>query len=350
MLAPHGWGGCDLDPDLNRLKWKTPSLIEGYICNHPNRTKLDRPFRSKSDCPKEHAIGTRLLVINISQLGTDQWITISISHFVQLSCNSLDPLSLSISPHPLKKTVHMLPHWHANWPKLEKSLHTSLAPLNNWYRRNYSFPYRGLHLSPRKREHKNRGKVEKVAASCNIDLFSVAVWMEADGTTNVLIGTSHFQKIIPLYTVIMHKHTRAQSAHVIASLQCISGVQYIRRLRREFGTTIQWQNVSKPLVQSWNLLLSYFIVPLLRFVLVICLALTVMILIEKLFVGAVSLIVRIFKIKPEKRYKWEPIKQDEEMGTTVYPMVLVQIPMYNEREVVYQHNYYWHCFSYHGNL
>lgn len=86
-------------------------------------------------------------------------------------------------------------------------------------------------------------------------------------------------------------------------------------------------------------------VPLLRFVLVICLALTVMILIEKLFVGAVSLTVRIFKIKPEKRYKWEPIKQDEEMGTSVYPMVLVQIPMYNEKEVVYLHNYYWHCLS-----
>lgn len=133
-----------------------------------------------------------------------------------------------------------------------------------------------------------------------------------------------------------HTHTLKHKAliNVIASLQCISGVQYIRRLWREFGTTIQWEDVSKPLVHSWNLLLSYFMVPLLRFVLVICLALTVMILIEKLFVGAVSLTVRIFKIKPEKRYKWEPIKQDEEMGTSVYPMVLVQIPMYNEKEVV----------------
>jgi hypothetical protein len=60
-----------------------------------------------------------------------------------------------------------------------------------------------------------------------------------------------------------------------------------------------------------------------------------MILIEKLFVGTVSLIVRIFKIKPEKRYKWEPMKKDEELGSSAYPLVLVQIPMYNEKEVVY---------------
>ncbi|GFY82705.1 nucleotide-diphospho-sugar transferases superfamily protein [Actinidia rufa] len=34
-----------------------------------------------------------------------------------------------------------------------------------------------------------------------------------------------------------------------------------------------------------------------------------------------------------KRYRWEPIKDDLEVGNLAYPMVLVQIPMYNEKEV-----------------
>ncbi|KAJ6690570.1 hypothetical protein OIU85_006790 [Salix viminalis] len=33
------------------------------------------------------------------------------------------------------------------------------------------------------------------------------------------------------------------------------------------------------------------------------------------------------------RYKWEPIKDDIELGNSAYPMVLVQVPMYNEKEV-----------------
>nr|GEV70827.1 glucomannan 4-beta-mannosyltransferase 9-like [Tanacetum cinerariifolium] len=37
--------------------------------------------------------------------------------------------------------------------------------------------------------------------------------------------------------------------------------------------------------------------------------------------------------KLEKKYKWESIKEDLEMGNSAYPMVLVQIPMYNEKEV-----------------
>ncbi|KAE8683232.1 putative mannan synthase 3 [Hibiscus syriacus] len=39
------------------------------------------------------------------------------------------------------------------------------------------------------------------------------------------------------------------------------------------------------------------------------------------------------QMKPEKRYKWEPMKDDVELGSSAYPMVLIQIPMYNEKEV-----------------
>lgn len=49
--------------------------------------------------------------------------------------------------------------------------------------------------------------------------------------------------------------------------------------------------------------------------------------------GIVVVLIKIFRWKPEKKYKWEPMKEDLEMGNLAYPMVLVQIPMYNEKEV-----------------
>ena len=43
---------------------------------------------------------------------------------------------------------------------------------------------------------------------------------------------------------------------------------------------------------------------------------------------------KVFKRKPERVYKWEPIKEDVELGTLAYPMVLIQVPMFNEKEVI----------------
>ncbi|WJX84752.1 Glucomannan 4-beta-mannosyltransferase 9, variant 2 [Trifolium repens] len=60
---------------------------------------------------------------------------------------------------------------------------------------------------------------------------------------------------------------------------------------------------------------------------------SVMMVIERVYMGVVISLVKLFGRKPEKRYKWEPIKDDIELGNSCYPMVVVQIPMYNEREV-----------------
>ncbi|CAM0908970.1 unnamed protein product [Alopecurus aequalis] len=74
---------------------------------------------------------------------------------------------------------------------------------------------------------------------------------------------------------------------------------------------------------------------------------TVMILLEKLFVAAVCFAVKAFGgLKPERRYRWRPItaatgadEEEEDAGLSggsaaeAFPVVLVQIPMYNEREV-----------------
>ncbi|XP_008787118.2 glucomannan 4-beta-mannosyltransferase 9-like [Phoenix dactylifera] len=75
------------------------------------------------------------------------------------------------------------------------------------------------------------------------------------------------------------------------------------------------------------------LVPVVRVAIIFCLIMSVMLFIEKFSMGLVSFYVKVFRRKPEKIYKWEPIREDEELGTLAYPMVLVQIPMYNEREV-----------------
>lgn len=83
----------------------------------------------------------------------------------------------------------------------------------------------------------------------------------------------------------------------------------------------------------WELIRTPLIVPLLRVAVYLCLAMSLMLFCERLYMGIVIILVKIFWKKPEKRYNWEPIRDDLESGNASYPMVLVQIPMFNEKEV-----------------
>ncbi|TXG73698.1 hypothetical protein EZV62_002277 [Acer yangbiense] len=60
---------------------------------------------------------------------------------------------------------------------------------------------------------------------------------------------------------------------------------------------------------------------------------SLMLFMERVYMGIVIILVKIFWKKPEKRYNWEAIQDDEELGSTNFPFVLVQIPMFNEKEV-----------------
>lgn len=105
----------------------------------------------------------------------------------------------------------------------------------------------------------------------------------------------------------------------------------------------------------WEQIKAPLVVPLLRIAVLVCSIMSLMLFIERVYMGIVILLVKLFGRKPEKRYKWEPIKDDVELGNSAYPMVLVQIPMYNEREVhflffiyianvdveLYKHKHYW---------
>ncbi|KAK6140092.1 hypothetical protein DH2020_026090 [Rehmannia glutinosa] len=83
----------------------------------------------------------------------------------------------------------------------------------------------------------------------------------------------------------------------------------------------------------WGQIKAPLIVPLLEIVVFLCLAMSAMLFVERVYMAVVISLVKVFGRKPDKRYKWEPLKDDLEMGNSAYPMVLVQIPMYNEKEV-----------------
>ncbi|KAG6437283.1 hypothetical protein SASPL_102196 [Salvia splendens] len=83
----------------------------------------------------------------------------------------------------------------------------------------------------------------------------------------------------------------------------------------------------------WGQIKAPLIVPLLNMAVFLCLAMSVMLFIERVYMAVVITLVKIFGRKADRRYKWESMKDDLELGNSSYPMILVQIPMYNEREV-----------------
>ncbi|XP_051130625.1 glucomannan 4-beta-mannosyltransferase 9-like [Andrographis paniculata] len=84
----------------------------------------------------------------------------------------------------------------------------------------------------------------------------------------------------------------------------------------------------------WGQIRVPLIVPLLKVGVVLCLAMSLMLFVERVYMAAVITLVKLSGRKPHRRYKWEPLKDyDLEVGNLAYPMVLVQIPMYNEKEV-----------------
>ncbi|CAN6290532.1 unnamed protein product [Urochloa humidicola] len=96
---------------------------------------------------------------------------------------------------------------------------------------------------------------------------------------------------------------------------------------------------------AWAAVRARAVAPALEAAVWVCLAMSVMLMLEVCYMSVVSFVaVKLLRRVPERRYKWEPMPVssgsgkggDEEAaagGGEAYPMVLVQIPMYNEREV-----------------
>ncbi|XP_065006917.1 glucomannan 4-beta-mannosyltransferase 9-like isoform X1 [Musa acuminata AAA Group] len=92
-------------------------------------------------------------------------------------------------------------------------------------------------------------------------------------------------------------------------------------------------DITEQLGVVWQQIKAPVIVPPLRLSVLLCLAMSVMLFVEKVYMAVVIVLVKLFRRRPETRYKWEPMGDDAELGNAAYPMVLVQIPMYNEKEV-----------------
>ncbi|KMS98319.1 hypothetical protein BVRB_4g093860 [Beta vulgaris subsp. vulgaris] len=92
-------------------------------------------------------------------------------------------------------------------------------------------------------------------------------------------------------------------------------------------------DVTNQIELFWVQAKAPLLVPLLKLFVTLCLGMSIMLFVERVYMGFVILLVKIFGRKPEKKYNWEPLKDDLEIGNSTYPMVLVQIPMYNEKEV-----------------
>ncbi|XP_066332523.1 probable glucomannan 4-beta-mannosyltransferase 6 isoform X1 [Miscanthus floridulus] len=88
------------------------------------------------------------------------------------------------------------------------------------------------------------------------------------------------------------------------------------------------------LLQAWAEVRAGLLVPLLRAAVLLCTAMSVIVLAEKVFLGTVSSVMKLRRRRPWRVYRCDPIaRPDKDEEAAAYPMVLVQIPMYNEKEV-----------------
>ncbi|XP_010525608.1 PREDICTED: probable mannan synthase 3 [Tarenaya hassleriana] len=83
----------------------------------------------------------------------------------------------------------------------------------------------------------------------------------------------------------------------------------------------------------WKQTRIIVLIPVLKFFITLCLLMSLMVFVERVYMSVVVVIVKLLRRKPETVHKWEALKDDIELGHATYPMVLIQIPMYNEKEV-----------------
>ncbi|KAL5212983.1 hypothetical protein ABZP36_023830 [Zizania latifolia] len=88
------------------------------------------------------------------------------------------------------------------------------------------------------------------------------------------------------------------------------------------------------LPEAWSQVRAPVIVPLLRLAVAVCLTMSVLLFLERMYMAVVISGVKLLRRRPERRYRCDPLPDDDpELGSSAFPVVLVQIPMFNEREV-----------------
>ncbi|CAN6246130.1 unnamed protein product [Urochloa humidicola] len=119
------------------------------------------------------------------------------------------------------------------------------------------------------------------------------------------------------------------------ALRAVVGAVFLRASDDQLSFMATIAAVIEWWVQAWGQVRAELLVPLLRAAVVICTVMSLIVLSEKVFLGTVSAVMKLLRRRPGRMYRCDPIaRPDEELpGSEAYPMVLVQIPMYNEKEV-----------------
>ncbi|KAJ0469806.1 putative glucomannan 4-beta-mannosyltransferase [Helianthus annuus] len=92
-------------------------------------------------------------------------------------------------------------------------------------------------------------------------------------------------------------------------------------------------DIARQIMVIWNQAKVSLVVPFLRVFVYINLVMLIMLFTEKVYMAMVVAFNMLFGKKLEQRYKFEPFEDDVELGSSIYPLVLVLVPMFNEREV-----------------
>lgn len=90
--------------------------------------------------------------------------------------------------------------------------------------------------------------------------------------------------------------------------------------------------ITESLNDAWQRIRAPVVMPILYVAFYICVAMSIMLFVERIYMTAVILSVKFLGKKRYTKYKLEALKEDLEQNKS-YPMVLIQIPMFNEREV-----------------
>lgn len=86
------------------------------------------------------------------------------------------------------------------------------------------------------------------------------------------------------------------------------------------------------LKHAWDSIRVPILVPILKIAMFFCIMMSVMLFLERIYMAIVIVAVKCFGRKRYTRYKLDALKEDLEQNQN-YPKVLVQVPMFNEKEV-----------------
>ncbi|XP_048320792.2 glucomannan 4-beta-mannosyltransferase 1 isoform X2 [Ziziphus jujuba] len=91
-------------------------------------------------------------------------------------------------------------------------------------------------------------------------------------------------------------------------------------------------DVTSSLGYALQVMRAPVIIPLLQLAMLLCSLMSIMLFIERVYMALIIICVKLLGKKRYTKYKLENMREDLEFNKS-YPMVLVQIPMYNEKEV-----------------